>query len=216
MTDLTPKQQRFVDEYLVDLNATQAAVRAGYSARTANEQGARLLAKASVRAAVDAAKAQRSQRTGITAERVLADLFDIATADANDLIQFRYVPCPECFAGVQDPKVEPRPDCEACHGEGVGHAHVADTRKLTGAARKLYAGVRVTKEGLQVQMRSQDGALGLLFDHLGLAAPKRGELSGPNGGPIPVQSSLIEMLAKLSPDERASLRPLLLKLEGQN
>ena len=45
---LTPKQARFVDEYLIDLSATQAAIRAGYSARTANEQGARLLAKASI------------------------------------------------------------------------------------------------------------------------------------------------------------------------
>jgi phage terminase small subunit len=41
---MTPRQQRFLDEYLVDLNATQAAIRAGYSTRTANEQGARLLA----------------------------------------------------------------------------------------------------------------------------------------------------------------------------
>lgn len=45
---LNAKQQRFVDEYLVDLNATQAAMRAGYSERTANEQGARLLAHVSV------------------------------------------------------------------------------------------------------------------------------------------------------------------------
>ena len=53
---LTDKQRRFVDEYLVDLNATQAAIRAGYSAKTANEQGAQLLAKLSVREAVDAAQ----------------------------------------------------------------------------------------------------------------------------------------------------------------
>ena len=46
---MTTKQQRFVEEYLIDLNATQAAIRAGYSAKTANEQGARLLANVSVR-----------------------------------------------------------------------------------------------------------------------------------------------------------------------
>ncbi len=49
---LTPKQARFVEEYLLDLNATQAAIRAGYSAKTANEQGSQLLAKLSIRQAV--------------------------------------------------------------------------------------------------------------------------------------------------------------------
>ena len=53
---MTPRQNGFVDEYLADLNATQAATRAGYSARTANEQGARLLAKASVAASIAAAQ----------------------------------------------------------------------------------------------------------------------------------------------------------------
>ncbi len=52
MSDLTPKQARFVEEYLLDLNATQAATRAGYSKKTANEQGAQLLAKLRIRQAV--------------------------------------------------------------------------------------------------------------------------------------------------------------------
>lgn len=71
MAGLTPKQERFVSEYLVDLNATQAAIRAGYSERTANEQGARLLAKASVAAAIAEAQAARSERTKIDADYVL-------------------------------------------------------------------------------------------------------------------------------------------------
>ena len=71
---LTARQQRFVDEYLVDLNATQAAVRAGYSAHTANEIGAENLAKPSIRAAVDAALAARSERTQVTADRVIRGL----------------------------------------------------------------------------------------------------------------------------------------------
>jgi hypothetical protein len=68
---MTPKQQRFVEEYLIDLNATQAATRAGYSAHTANEQGARLLANASIAAAVHDALAARSERTQINADWVL-------------------------------------------------------------------------------------------------------------------------------------------------
>jgi phage terminase small subunit len=68
---MTPKQQRFVEEYLIDLNATQAAIRAGYSAKTANEQGARLLANVSVRTAVTEAKAKRSEEAQIDAAYVL-------------------------------------------------------------------------------------------------------------------------------------------------
>jgi len=82
---MTPKQQRFVDEYLIDLNATQAAIRAGYSAKTANEQGARLLANVSVRNAVSEAKAKRSKKTGIDAAWVLSRLAAEAFADLADL-----------------------------------------------------------------------------------------------------------------------------------
>ncbi len=55
---MTAKQQRFADEYLIDCNATQAAIRAGYARNSANEQGARLLAKASVREYIDARLAE--------------------------------------------------------------------------------------------------------------------------------------------------------------
>ena len=82
---ITAKQQRFVDEYLVDLNATQAATRAGYSTRTANEQGARLLANVSVRSALTAAMQAREKRTHITQDRVLQELARIAFFDIRRL-----------------------------------------------------------------------------------------------------------------------------------
>ncbi len=71
---LNPKQTRFVAEYLIDLNATQAAIRAGYSKRTAQEQGSRLLSNVIVAAAVDAGIAKRAGKLEITAEKVLADI----------------------------------------------------------------------------------------------------------------------------------------------
>lgn len=71
---LTAKQHRFVAEYLVDLNATQAAIRAGYSPKTAQEQGSRLLSNVMVAAAVEAAQRERAGRTGITQDYVLAKL----------------------------------------------------------------------------------------------------------------------------------------------
>lgn len=78
MAKLTEKQKRFCDEYLIDLNATQAAIRAGYSARTANEQGARLLANVSVQEYIARKMAERSRRTGVNQDRVVLELAKIA------------------------------------------------------------------------------------------------------------------------------------------
>lgn len=82
---LTNKQRRFVDEYLIDLNATQAAIRAGYSKKTANEQGARLLANVSVMLVVQEAMKARENRTHITQDRVLQELARIAFFDIRRL-----------------------------------------------------------------------------------------------------------------------------------
>ena len=71
---LTPKQERFVEEYLVDLNATQAAIRAGYSAKTASRIGPELLGKTCVSEAIQAQRAKLSERTMRTAADVMADI----------------------------------------------------------------------------------------------------------------------------------------------
>lgn len=67
---LTDKQRRFVQEYLIDLNATQAAIRAGYSAKTAQEQSSRLLSNVMVQGAVEALQAQQAEDLGYTRERI--------------------------------------------------------------------------------------------------------------------------------------------------
>lgn len=81
---LTGKQKRFVSEYLIDLNATQAAIRAGYSARTANEQGARLLANVNIQNTVQTAMEKRQARTELTQDEVVAELRGVAFAMAAD------------------------------------------------------------------------------------------------------------------------------------
>lgn len=83
---LTDKQQRFVDEYLIDLNATQAAIRAGYSVKTANEQGSQLLAKLSIQQAIAEKMAERSRRTGVNQDRVVLELAKIAFVKLTDII----------------------------------------------------------------------------------------------------------------------------------
>ena len=83
---LTEKQQRFVDEYLIDLNATQAAIRAGYSVKTANEQGSQNLAKLSIQQAIAEQMAERSKRTGVNQDRVVLELARIAFVKMTDLV----------------------------------------------------------------------------------------------------------------------------------
>lgn len=85
MPRLTARQARFVEEYLVDLNATQAAIRAGYSAKTAEQQGPRVLSYVEVAAAIAAAQAERSKRTQIDADWVLRTLAAEKRADIRDL-----------------------------------------------------------------------------------------------------------------------------------
>ncbi len=83
---MTPKQQRFVEEYLVDLNATQAAMRAGYSAKGATVRGSELLANRNVTEAISAAQKARSKETGTTAAWVLEELKKVyeASMERND------------------------------------------------------------------------------------------------------------------------------------
>ena len=84
---LKPKHRRFVDEYLVDLNATKAAVRAGYSERSAGAQGHRLINLTEIADAIRKAQRERAERTGIRADRVLEELARIAFANMSDYMR---------------------------------------------------------------------------------------------------------------------------------
>ena len=82
---LSLKRRRFVEEYLVDCNATQAAVRAGYSPRSANAQGSRLLANDSIAAAIKKGRRELSELTRVTAEKVVFELARVAFFDPRRL-----------------------------------------------------------------------------------------------------------------------------------
>lgn len=137
---MTPKQQRFVEEYLLDLNATQAAIRAGYSEKTANEQGSQLLRQAAIVAAITAAKAERSQRSRIDALWVLNRLAEEATADladlyddAGDLLPVKEWPLIWRQGLVQGIEVE-----QLFDGQG-------DDRQAVGTVRKIRLDSRVRR-----------------------------------------------------------------------
>lgn len=83
---LSEQRQRFVEEYLIDLNGTQAAIRAGYSVKTAQEQSSRLLSNVMVQEAISKAMAARSKRTGVNQDRVILELAKIAFVKMTDVV----------------------------------------------------------------------------------------------------------------------------------
>jgi hypothetical protein len=223
---LTDKQRRFVDEYLIDFNASAAYKRAGYAAKgnAAEVNAARLLRNAQVQAYLSERQKTLQERTEITQEMVLKRWWEIATADPNDLVQYRRLCCRHCWGidhlyqwtesefqkaqsdadengkeapdgagGVgYDVNREPNPECPECGGEGRGKIHVNDTRRLKGAARLLYAGVKSGKEGLEVKMQDQAKALENVARHIGMFK-NTVELTGKDGGPVEFRKSLQDM-----------------------
>lgn len=108
---MTKKQKRFCEEYLIDLNATQAAIRAGYSPDTAKAIGCENLTKPDIRAHIDRAMAERSRRTGVNADRVIQELAKIAFVNATDVIDPKTATVkenalPEDTAAIQSVKVK--------------------------------------------------------------------------------------------------------------
>jgi phage terminase small subunit len=225
--NLTPQQEVFCQEYMKDLNGTQAAIRAGYSEKTSNEQAGRLLSKVSVRSRLDELRKERASRTNITADRVLTEAWNIATADPRELVEYRIGCCRFCYGeghryqrtaaeferdeaahsalcekaimdgkphpGEFDPKggtgfnklTDPNPECPECFGEGMGRTVFKDTSKVSKATASLFAGVKETKDGLEIKLHSKDGALEKLFKHLGLY-----ELDNKQKGPAEALTAL--------------------------
>lgn len=108
---MTKKQKRFCEEYLIDLNATQAAIRSGYSPDTAGAIGAENLTKPEIQRAVAQAMAERSRRTGVNAERVVLELAKVAFVNVGNVIDatdatLKEDAAPEDLAAIQSIKVK--------------------------------------------------------------------------------------------------------------
>lgn len=109
---LTKKQRLFVEEYLIDLNATQAAIRAGYSPKTAKDIGCENLAKPNIKAEIDKEMAERSRRTGVNADRVIQELAKLAFVNVGEIVdletgQINCTATEEDLACIQSVKVKP-------------------------------------------------------------------------------------------------------------
>ena len=163
---MTPKQERFVEEYLIDLNATQAAIRAGYSAKTAADIGRQLLRKTPVSDAIAAKKAARSERTEITADRVLREYAKLAFADIRKVTRWGKSPL-DAEAEHADP-----------NGLGIYPVELVPSESIDDDTAAAVAEVSLTQTGIKVKMHDKKGALDSVARHLGLFVD-RSEVGSP-------------------------------------
>lgn len=144
---LTAKQERFVAEYLIDLNATQAAIRAGYSEKTADQQGSRLLANVKVAAAIAEAKAKREKRTGITQDRVVAELAKLGFYDIRKAVRWGAKPT------ISD------------DGETVYPVEMVASEDMDADTAAAVSEVSLTAQGVKIKMADKRAALEALLRH---------------------------------------------------
>lgn len=160
---LTAKQRQFVAEYLIDLNATQAAIRAGYSKNRADAMGHENLRKPEISQAVQEAMKARGDRTEVTADRVLAEFAKLAFLD------------PRRFYDANGGLI-PVPLLPADVAAALSSMEITVERSQ-GADGPTYADVK------KIKFADKKGALDSCARHLGMFTDKT-EVSGPNGGPV--------------------------------
>ena len=168
MAKMTAKQQRFCDEYLIDLNATQAAIRAGYAEKRAAEQAYQLLQKTTVQEYIQKRKADRVQRTEITQDMVLRELANIAFSNAAD------------YAAVVEKDVELTQENGTVmklydqDGNPVRYKTVEPvlTSDLTEDQKRALSVIKKGRDGFEVKPYDKVKALELLGKHLGMWTDK--------------------------------------------
>lgn len=164
---LTAKQQRFCDEYLIDLNATQAAIRAGYSEKTAYSAGQRMLKKVEVQTYINVRQIDRIERTEITQDKVLQELALIAFSNAAD-----YASVVEKEAMVEvEGNMQPMYDSE---GNAIKYRTVEPilTEKLNENQKRALAVIKKGRDGFEIRPHDKVRALELLGKHLGMWTDK--------------------------------------------
>lgn len=168
--DLNERQARFVEEYLIDLNATQAAIRAGYSEKTAHSQGPRLLENVEVSAAVEKAIKARSDRTEITQDMVLKEYAKIGFADIRKAVSWGSAP---------EPTDSPEQD-------RVYPVELMPSEDMDDDTAAAVSEVSLTQAGVKIKMYDKKGALDSIGKHLGMFTEKV-EVTGKDGGSIKME-----------------------------
>mgnify|MGYP003088201881 CR=1 FL=1 len=176
---MTDKQKRFCEEYLIDLNATQAAIRAGYKEKTAYSQGQRLLKKVEVQKQIEEGKKNLSERVKVTQERVIEELSCIAFSKASD---YAKVIEKDRMTESEDGIMIPILDHE---GKPVKYKTVEPvlTDNLTEDQKRAIAVIKRGRDGFEIKPYDKIRALELLGKHLGMFTEKV-EVSGAINDPF--------------------------------
>lgn len=167
MSKLSPKQLRFCVEYLTDLNATQAAIRAGYSKKTAYSQGQRLLKNVEVQAEISKRQAKRLEKAEITQERVLDEYRKIAFLDIRK-------------AFTEEGNLKPIADLDDDTAAAVAGLDFEEVFEMSRGHRDHVGNIH------KIKLTSKLGALDSLSRYLKMFTD-RVELTGKEGGPLTVQ-----------------------------
>jgi phage terminase small subunit len=178
---MTPKQQRFVEEYLIDLNATAAYRRAGYTAtgNAAEVNAARLLRNAKVAEAITAAQDSRSERTEITQDMVLRELAKIGFSDMRKLLKWGGT-----IDGFDETAAEENGEVRLSVANLV---QLFDSDELDDDTAACVSEISQTKDGaLKVKLHDKQAALVNIGRHLGMFKD-RVEHTGKDGGPIEME-----------------------------
>lgn len=200
---LTAKQSRFGFEYCKDYNGTRAAIRAGYSEKSAQETASRLISNPMVQERIARREEEMACRAEVDANWVFKEWHDIATADPRELMKLVVRACRVCWPAGLDLE-EPNPLCPepiivgegtnmgGCGGRGYQYVRLTDTSQLSRKAAKLIASIKETKQGIEIKLRDQDAALLNIGRAVG-AVIDRKEVSGPGGGPIELSTSVDQL-----------------------
>ena len=191
MAKLTKKQKKFCDEYLIDLNATQAAIRAGYSEKTARFIGAENLTKPNIQEYIQQRMNEREKRTEITQDMVLRELAKIAFSNGSDFAKVVTKPRKKMVWNDEIQEYEEKEVEEQ-------FVEIIDTDLLPGDKKAAIASIKETKHGIVVELCDKLKALELIGRHLGMFKDKI-ELSGQVNNPFDELS--VEELKKLIVDE---------------
>ena len=177
MAKLTEKQRQFVKEYLVDLNATQAAIRAKYSPKTASRIGPELLGKTCIAEAIQKAMQKRAERTEITADMVLQEFWSIAKDDIKNYLAYR---TEKTLIDYEDGKLI------------FGYKTIVDMKDSNEVDTKNVSEFSCDKDGkIRFKLYCRDNALLQVGKHLGMFVEKsKVELTGKDGGPLKVEKGI--------------------------
>lgn len=162
--DLTDKQQAFCEEYVVDLNATQAAIRAGYSEESANNIGPENLLKPSIQKEIDRLKKARSKRTQITADRNLEELGIIGYSKITDYLQ---VVEKEIVIGYEKDS-DGDPDYHQPITRLQKVVEIKETDEMDLEAIRAISEIKESKHGISLKLHDKLKALDKIGNHLGM------------------------------------------------